>query len=33
MSNTPSYDRMDVYSKHLKLEMSGLELAEFAAED
>jgi DNA replication protein DnaC len=32
MSNTPSYDRMDVYSKHLKLDMSGVELAEFAAE-
>ena len=32
MSNTPSCDRMDVYSKHLKLDMSGVELAEFAAE-
>lgn len=32
MSDTPSYESMDDYSKHLKLDMSGMELAKFAAE-
>lgn len=32
MSDAPSYECMNIYSKHLKLDMSGGELAEFAAE-
>lgn len=32
MSDAPSYECMNIYSKHLKLDMSGGELAKFAAE-
>lgn len=32
MSDTPAYELMDSYSKHLKLDMSSSELAEFAVQ-